>query len=450
MKKILYISITISLLLTFSNCSDYLDLKGDNSRAVPVELDDLQALLNDAVRMNQERTPTMVENWSDDYFMLPGNFAALDDKGRRIYLWDILIYNHPNDWSNGYQPIYNANYCLEGLQKIRRNLENAETYDKVKGAALFYRSYYFQQLLWAFSPAYDAETASSELGIVLKEDTDFNTSSVRSSVKDCYNQIIADAEVALPLLPAVATVPTQPSQAAVHGLLSRAYLSMRIYEKAGYHASEALKLKSDLMDYNKTSDGVFLTRTQTFDRYNKEVIFHSDMNSSQAAYYNGGRGGRVDSNLVLSYQTSDLRKTAFLRATQGYYQFKGSYSNSRFFSGIAADELYLIKAECLAREGKVTDAMQVLNHLLRYRYTSNPVFVPLTAGSKATALQIILLERRKTLLFRGLRLMDIKRLNKEGYQIIVTRKVDGKIYQLLPNDKRALVPIPSDLVNFIQ
>ncbi|SKB84523.1 SusD family protein [Sphingobacterium nematocida] len=447
MKKIFY---TILLLVAFSSCQHYLDLKGNNSRAVPVQLDDLQALLNDAVRMNQERTPTMVENWSDDYFMLPGNFAALDDKGRRIYLWDILIYNHPNDWSNGYQPIYNANYCLEGLQKIGRNSENGETYDKVKGAALFYRSYYFQQLLWAFSPAYDAETASSELGIVLKEDTDFNTPSVRSSVQDGYYKVITDAEAALPLLPAVAAVSTQPSQAAVHGLLARAYLSMRLYEKAGYHASEALKLKSDLMDYNKTSDGVFLTRTQTFDRYNREVIFHSDMNSSQAAFYNGGRGGRVDSNLVLTYQDTDLRKQAFLRATQGYYQFKGSYSNSRFFSGIASDELYLIKAECLAREEKVVDAMQVLNHLLSYRFNRNSVFVPLTADSKAAALQIILLERRKTLLFRGLRLTDIKRLNKEGYQIIVTRKVDGQLYQLLPNDKRALVPIPTDLVSFIQ
>jgi hypothetical protein len=50
-------------------------------------------------------------------------------------------------------------------------------------------------------------------------------------------------------------------------------------------------------------------------------------------------------------------------------------------------------------------------------------YIPITAGSSDEASQLILQERRKELLFRGLRWIDIKRLNKEGAGIVLKRKV---------------------------
>jgi hypothetical protein len=114
------------------------------------------------------------------------------------------------------------------------------------------------------------------------------------------------------------------------------------------------------------------------------------------------------------------------------------------FSGLATDEVYLIKAECLARTGNYTQAMNVLNQLLVTRYKSG-TFVPIVAANAQEALDTILAERRKELPFRGLRWSDLRRLNLEGRNIIVNRFVNGENYELLPKSNRYVLPIPENV-----
>ena len=114
------------------------------------------------------------------------------------------------------------------------------------------------------------------------------------------------------------------------------------------------------------------------------------------------------------------------------------------FDGVSTNEIYLIRAEANARQGKTTDAMRDLNELLAMRHTDT--FVPLAASSPSHALDLILLERRKELLMRGLRWVDIKRLNKEGAGITLKRTVEGVEYMLSPNDLRYALPIPEDVI----
>lgn len=447
MKKILYTSITIFLLLTFWGCSDYLDLKGNNTQAVPTTLVDLQALLNDDVSMNGLSTPSMGDYWSDDYYIPLERFEALMDVFQETYIFNLKDFVHPNDWSSAYRPIYNANFCLEGLKHIDRTTGNSSDYDRILAASLFFRAYYFQQLLWTFAPTYDAATATTDKGIVLKEDTDFNTPSVRSSVQAGYDRVIKDTEQALSLLPELSSIPTQPSKASAHALLARTYLSMRRYEDALRHVDEALKLKSNLLDYNKKTVGVDPNQLFTFQKYNSEIIFYSEMN-----YYRGNltSGAPIDTILYRSYADTDLRKLFYLIDFGGYPAFRGSYANGYQFSGLATDELYLIKAECLARAGQVSEAMDLLNYFLRHRYDVTKVYTPITAQTKEEALDKVLLERRKSLLFRGLRLPDIKRLNKEGREIAIVRKLGDKTYRMEPNDPRLVQPLPDDLRGFVK
>lgn len=447
MKKIFYTTITVILLLPFSACQHYLDLKGNNTQAVPTTLADLQALLNDNTRMNGNLTPSMLENWADDYYLPQERYERLADIFQRAYLWDLGDYNHPNDWSAAYQPVYNANICLEALQRIGREAANSNQYDLILGTSLFFRAYYFQQLLWAFAPAYDAATAATDIGIVLKEDTDFNTPSVRSSVQAGYDRVIKDTEQALALLPQQVTIPTQPSQVSAHALLARTYLSMRRYEEALLHAEEALKRKADLMDFNKKTDGVDPGQLFSIQKYNKEVIFHSEIN---VHYGNLCSGAPVDTLLLKTYRPGDLRTTCYFTQSGGYSIFRANYALSYMFSGLATDELYLLKAECLARAGQVAEAMAVLNYFLQYRYDATKVYPPITAQDKGEALDKVLLERRKSLLFRGLRLSDIKRLNKEGRDIAIVRKLGDKTYRMESNDPRLVVPIPDDLRGFVK
>lgn len=435
------------LLVITQSCTDYLDLKSTNNRAVPTTLDHLEALLNDAVKMNKYRTPSLGETWADDYFLLQNVVQGYPDVVREMYVWNLIDYTYPNDWADASQAIYNANYCLEALSKIERSAHNQVQFDQIKGGALFYRAYYFSQLLWIYAPTYDEATAANDKGIVLKMDTDFNTKSVRSSVKDSYVRVINDTEEAIGLLPAIAHIPTQASKQAGYGLLARLYLSMREYEKALDYAGKGLAVKADLMDYNKVSDGVNPSEVWTFTKYNKETIFYTEINSSHGELY---AISPVNEELYATYLDNDIRKKAFFTKSGAYFIYRGSYGMNVGFTGLATDELMLIKAECQARLGQYQEGMNTLNELLIFRFDNTVPFIPLTAGSKEQALATILLERRKELLRRGLRWVDIKRLNKEGYNISIKRKIGEQEYVLLPGDSRFVAPLPADLIPFVE
>ncbi len=158
--------------------------------------------------------------------------------------------------------------------------------------------------------------------------------------------------------------------------------------------------------------------------------------------------GKIDSTLYLKYDNNDLRKGGFFRVNTGYQQFKGSYaaSASVLFSGIAVDELYLIRAESSARLNRVADAMADLNLLLKSRWRSTVTFPVISAANQTDALNIILLERRKELLMRGLRWIDIKRLNKEGANIVPQRIINGKTFSLPTDSRFYALPLPDDII----
>jgi len=64
----------------------------------------------------------------------------------------------------------------------------------------------------------------------------------------------------------------------------------------------------------------------------------------------------------------------------------------------------------------------------------------------AEALDTILVERRKELAFRGLRWSDLRRLNKEGWGIMLNRNLNGVPYTLPPNSELYTLPIPPDVI----
>ena len=82
----------------------------------------------------------------------------------------------------------------------------------------------------------------------------------------------------------------------------------------------------------------------------------------------------MDSTLYESYAEEDIRKEAWFRTVSGNYTFKGSYDGSlQIFNGLAIDECYLTRAECLARKGSVQEALTTLNQLLVTRYREGNV-----------------------------------------------------------------------------
>lgn len=422
-------------------CKKYLSAKTDKTLAVPESLGDLQALLDYYTRINVQDLTSSVQS-VDDFYLTDADYNSLNrDAYKQLYTWGTkgLFDNFANDWSYQYDKVNIANIVLDNIGNMERNTGNAAEWDNIKGQALVTRARSFQMVAWQWTKSYDKNEASKDLGIPLRLHSDFNVPSVRASLETTYDRIISDYKQAVPLLPIIPVHVMRPSKPAAYALLARTYLSMGDYANAGNYADSCLVLYNTLLDYNQLNAGASFPIV----RFNKEVIMETRMPGPSLL---SGTKGKIDSLLYQSYAGNDLRKTVFFKKNNGFYTFKGSYEGgTTLFSGVAVDEIVLIKAECLARSGNANAAMDELNTLLIKRWKTN-TFVPLTATNATDALGTILKERRKELLMRGLRWMDIKRLNKEGGNIVMKRIIAGQTYIIAPNALRYAFPLPDDII----
>ncbi|RYY59912.1 MAG: RagB/SusD family nutrient uptake outer membrane protein [Chitinophagaceae bacterium] len=440
-KKTIQLLFIVPLLLAFVSCKKYLDLRPDKKLTVPASLADLQALLDNKNVMNYN-SPNYDIFSSDEYIANDAIYQGFSLNQRKAWVWENFEYLYPNDWAKTYDPVYYCNVVLTQLEDIDRTQANAKAWDNVKGSALVFRSMCYLRALWIFSKTYDAATAATDFGIALRTSSDFNQPVSRASVADCYQTVIDELMTAASILPENPVHPMRPSKAGAYGFLSRAYLSMRMYDSAFKYADLCLGIKSDLLDYNSTN----INSTRPFgSTLNIEVILNQRVGVS---YYGGGPELFVDSSIYQSLEVDDLRKRVCFRPVADGYQFKGTYSGSfgSQFTGIATDEMYLVRAECNARNGYTTEALADLNTLLDKRFVTG-TFVEVTASSPEEVLERVLLERKRELFSRGLRWMDIKRLNREGAGIIPNRTVDGVSYSLQPNENRYALPLPTDIIN---
>lgn len=434
----LYCSVLLS-------CKKYLSEKQDQKLVVPGSVQDLQSLLDKWSIINQNY-PEAGDFSSDDYYFSYPHWEEQEEYIRRTYTWEkdhLFEPGRNNGWAFCYSNIYIANTVLFNINRINIPADNLDEWNNTKGSAHFLRGMCFVQIAWIWCLAYDETSAATDLGIPLRLDPNFNTASVRSSLKQTYDQIIADLKAAADLLPENPVHVIRPSKAAAHGWLARTYLSMRNYDSALVYCSKYLDQHPGLMDFNSLDT----TSTDPIPSFNTEVIYHCLLNTPVSA-----SRIRIDSNLYNSYHPEDMRKVVFFRSNgDGTFRFKGSYDGSNYggnaFNGIVTDEMYLTRAECNARKGNTIAALQDLNTIMVKRWKNNGSWLPFTAGSSGEALSIILQERRKELIQRGLRWPDIKRLNKEGSGIILKRELNGKIYVLNPNDARYALPIPEDVIS---
>jgi starch-binding outer membrane protein, SusD/RagB family len=433
----LIVSILFMINLTTISCKKYLELRPDIRLSTPNNLDDLQYLL-DYTGLN---TAAIVTNVStDEYFLTNADWNSLDELNKNGFIWDAELQDN-EDWNSQYRTVLCANTVLEHLQKISTSGQQ-EKWNQIKGAALFFRAHSFYLLAQIFAPAYDANSASVDLGIPLRLTSDFNKKSVRSTLNETYQQIISDLRESARLLPTTGTYKTRPILPAAFGMLSRVYLTMNDFQQAKLYADSCLNLHSALINHNDldiNSSGPFLL-------YNEEVMFHTKTD----APVNAWGIAYIDSILYDSFNDFDLRKQLFFMDNgDGNFIFKGNYTQSPYnlFNGIATDEIYLTRAECLARLNNVNKAMEDLNLLLESRWKEG-TFVPLSAPNSMTALELVLSERKKQLIFRGTRWTDLRRLNKSNdHAITLKRVLDGTTYLLPSNDNRYTVLIPQNVID---
>lgn len=441
-RKALYAVLCWGLCLACKK-STFLNTKPDQSLIVPTTISDCQGLLDNEVVMNgygNSGYPSLGETGCDDYTVSAAQYAGYTPIDQKAVVWASQIYEGAtvDDWNLGYRVIFYADEVIGVLSDISPSPSSSADWNQAMGIALFYRGYALYELSQLFAPVYDSSRAGTDWGLPLRISADVNEKIYRATVKDTYTQILTDLGKSIPLLPENPDWdPNRPARAAAYGILSRVCLSMRNYAQAGLYADSCLQIRHALMDYN-TIDS---TAIFPFSRTNPEVIF------SIARLRTGPSviaRSYTDSTLFNSYAVNDLRKKLFFRS--GLFFF-GRYDSLAYaYGGLATDELWLTRAECYARAGQTAAAMNDLDTLLQNRYR-NGTFTPVVATDAGDALLKVLAERRRELLYRGLRWTDLRRLNKEpGLAVTLYRTVNGEVYTLPPNDARYVYAIPDDVI----
>lgn len=435
----------ILILLFACSCKKYLDAKSVQSLSTPQTLEDLQALADNTFLNHSNR---MVNNMSDEYYIEPYIWQVVGKEDQDSYVWDKNL-NAFGDWRDLYGKIFHTNTILDNLEKVDGKT-NQTKWNAIKGSALYFRSGFFYELSQLYAPQYDQSNALLDLGIPLRLNSDFNILSTRSTLQQTYDQITNDLITAADLLPDVAPTTTlykyRPTKIACYGMLAKTYLQMGNYGKALEFSDKCLNAYSYLLDFNNPSI-VNPGSLTPFKPYNAEIIFYQTSNGPISAY----SISLIDSVLYRSYADNDLRKKVYFDINpDGTPYYKGPYSGTTgdLFTGIAVDEIYLIRAECAARLNNGKGAVADINKLLSLRWVTG-TFTPYSATLPINQiLSVVLKERQKELINRGTRWSDLRRLNKEpGFSKIIKRNIDNKAYVLNPGDFPYTLLIPIEVTS---
>jgi tetratricopeptide (TPR) repeat protein len=411
------------------------------SEPVASDLQSPSTLAELAPLFNNEQmsfTPGLSDLMADNLYIKEGLLSNYNKLQQNAYEWKADLYAGDTgnyDYELCAAQVMNANFILEQLQQIPFASDSA-LWKSLKGMALFYRSWGVYNMAQLFAPAYDSLTADADIGVPLRQTASVSEKAACASMRATYKQVIDNIQEAIPLLPVFDIANNElPSQAAAYGMLARVYCSMNNYTKAALYADKCLRQYNTLLNYN---------RVTSFSKDNNpEIIFKTHISDKvDVLKLMKGKASMADTLLFALYSANDLRRSLLFEDSSGYPAIRKGYDGfNTFFSGLATDEIWLIRAESRARNHDITGALSDLNTLLEKRYQTN-TFIPVTAATEQDAIDLIIQERRKELPYRALRWTDLRRLNKLNYGITVKRIVANNTYILEPGDARYAIPFP--------
>lgn len=439
-----------------TGCNDYLDIKPKGEK-IPKTVTDYETLLNyESVQKVSDTYPTYL---TDDVYLpdvaqgtaTPG-LNSVDQSILNLYLFKKDVFGEAQDdgfWFASYNRIYYYNTVIDNIM----NADGSDEQQKlsIRAEALISRALEYLYLVNGYAKHYDVRTADTDPGVPLILDEDISKKDlVRASVKDVYAQIQSDLQAALPNLPA------QPkgnafraSKAAGYGILAKMYLYMGNYAEALKAANAVLEMNNSLLDLKKYA---VVKAQSSIGRTNvPQDIDNPENIYIKFAPYVYGLSSKVfgSDELISLFSEDDMRLQVYF--TKNFRNIPtDKYVWAPYLRAnlaVSSPEIYLIAAECEAREGSVERAMSLINKLRDNRIKNN---TPLVAIDRSDALQKVLEERRRELAMSGMvRYIDLKRLNKESQFAKTVTHVTGEgTFRLEPNSPLYVLPIPAKVMRF--
>ena len=448
--------LAICVVVMLTGCNDYLDIKPKGEK-IPTTVSDYETLLNyESVQKVSDTYPAYL---TDDVFLpdvaegtaTPG-LNSVDQSIRNLYLFKKEVFGDAQDdgfWFASYNRIYYYNTVIDNIM----NADGSDEQQKlsIRAEALISRALEYLYLVNGYAKYYDVRTAESDPGVPLILDEDISKKNlVRASVKDVYAQIQSDLQTALPNLPMQAKGNAfRASKAAGYGVLAKMYLYMGNYAEALKAANEVLEINNSLLDLKKyavVKPQSSIGRTNVpQDIDNPENIY------IKFAPYVYGLSSKVfgSDELISLFSEDDMRLQVYF--TKNFRNIPtDKYVWAPYLRAnlaVSSPEIYLIAAECEAREGSIERAIALINKLRDNRIKNNTDIV---ATDRNDALQKVLEERRRELAMSGMvRYIDLKRLNQESQFAKTVTHVTGEgTFRLEPNSPLYVLPIPAKVMRF--
>ena len=443
------------LILSTAACEDYTDVTPKGSLVIETA----DQFLETVSLPNRGYPINNFQYLSDDQWMKEGdvigktpnintiNFTFDETTDRVSLLNTSSFYNQAYTYINRWNTI---------ISLVDDSKGDASTKQLAKAEAKIYRAYDHFLLVNIYAKGYDPQTAATDGGICIMDKFDLEAQPAKSTVAQVYAFIQKDIDEALPYLQEKPMDVYHPSLAFAYAFKAKVHLFKREIASAKEAAEKSLSYNNKIFDmvaYN-TQGGPNVVAVPAAN--NIEVLSYMYMtgyNEMNFAYQY-----IISPELRTLFGTNDARFNLFFNTTSTTNLDQGSNTAywatvyTKFFYptvGMKTTEVYLMLAECYAREDKFTEAVNVLNTLRAKRILSGTVNLAVPTTRKET-MDLVINERRKELLLGFNRFFDLKRLNTETEYAktvtrvfpIVNKTVPQKTYTLQPNSRLYIIPFP--------
>ncbi|WP_454801208.1 RagB/SusD family nutrient uptake outer membrane protein [Mucilaginibacter phyllosphaerae] len=351
-------------------------------------------------------------------------------------------------WYVSYKIITGVNTVIDAVEKSGKT---DATTNQLLGECYFLRAFCHFNLVRLFAKPYSVDPNAP--GIILRTNLTDPAKKARSTVKEVYDAVLADAEKA-------ATLMTQPrgvqyaSQDAAWSLLARVNLYKEDNAKAIEYADKVIKPGKYTLSTKATYPTLFANAATS-----PETIFciaftqvddYGKFGSIASMIYSDGNSGwgeeYASSSLraAMAAHPEDVRWSYIVPLKDGngnvqkkngieiYYiskfSFQGGLPNLSSPIMFRLAELYLIRAEAEAKMGATTAALDDVNMIRKNRGLEASLITTVPGGS--TLLDVVLNEKRIEMAFEGHRTYDVfrnkKTLNKAywGYHLAGLKETD--------------------------
>lgn len=446
--KLLYSLAFIGAFTLLTSCDDFLDTV-PKGQTIPTTVADYGNIMKD---ISLSGSYDALPYFCSDDVLVPDEQVNLSGPSHKAYFWMENFYLQeeadPN-WNDTYSKIYTVNVVINNIMEATEGSQ--EDKNRIMAEAKIFRAYYFWYLQSLYAPAYDAQTATTDLSVPLPTEPNLEAKLSRSTVGQVTAQILSDLEDIAESLPIKGSNNYKPTRAAAYAMRARMFFYMRQYDEAAAEAEKALALNNQLDDMREWS----FTDDIPSETVNGKP---QDISSLQKIWYHAVNGNGalrmvvLDNELLSLYKQNekDLRFKFWFATGNAdgpfYDENTYCYLQQTPNHNIGVPEMMLIKAEAMARKND-TKALDILNELRKYRFKDED-YTALTTADGESLLDIVLAERRRELALSGLRWFDMKRLGKEGiYTQTLTRTTpNGETHTLSPGSNRYLFPIPPEVI----